>query len=120
MGRLYSGQDGIGREGEAIVSVTKREIKVLAAVYRGTDCCNEVYDYATLHYSQRMIADELKSRGLMTSEVCLEADGDGFSKEPERWSDGYRLTTAGYEALTAHSPDGYPPSHRRFAEKVKP
>lgn len=90
------------------------QIKVLVAIYHGTDCCNEVYDYATLHHAQHRIADSMPD--LVTSiDGVVSVDGDGFVKQPERYGRGFRLTRAGYEALTAHDGDRFPPGYRRFA-----
>jgi hypothetical protein len=96
--------------------VKRNELIVLSAVYSATDCCNEVYDYAKLHHRQTHIADEMVTRGLLVAcDGVVSVDGDGFITEPERYGTGYRLTLAGYEALTAWQPDVYPVDKRRFS-----
>jgi hypothetical protein len=94
--------------------VKKSQLKVLALIYRGTDCCNEVFDYTKLHWTQERIADSMPE--LVSSiDGVVTVDGDGFMLDPERCGRGFRLTLAGYEALTEHDPEGYPPHLRRFA-----
>jgi hypothetical protein len=95
--------------------MTPIQLKILRLVYAGTDCCNEVYDYAKLHRTQDHIAADLVALGYLTFERCIAVDGDGFHIDPERWGWGYRLTLAGYEALTESAPTAYPPKFRRFA-----
>jgi len=93
--------------------LSKSQIKVLVAVYHGTDCCNEVYDYATLHHTQQRIADTMPD--LVTSvDGVVSVDGDGFVKTPERYGRGFRLTLTGYEALTQYDGERFPPGYRRF------
>jgi hypothetical protein len=92
--------------------MTKSQIKVLGIIYLGTDCCNEVYDYAMLHHTQAKIAEAMPELVCHLDGV-QNVDGDGFAVGGE--GRGYRLTTAGYEALTAHNPERYPASQRRFA-----
>lgn len=94
--------------------LAKSQIKVLSAIYMATDCSNEVFDYAILHHRQERIADALPL--LVTSAVgCVPVDGDGFAKASYRESRGFRLTQAGYEALTAIDPARWPAASRRFA-----
>lgn len=102
---------------------TKPEIKVMAAIYSATDCSNTVYDWATLHYRQEQIAERLESRGLVHHcDGVVAVDGDGFIRMPERYGIGWRLTNAGYEALTTADPAAYPASakYRRFFVKPSP
>lgn len=99
------------------MSLTKSQLKVLGLIYMATDCSNEVYDYARLHHTQERIADAMPN--LVTSiDGCVPVDGDGFTPDTYREGRGFRLTQAGYEALTAHDPEGYPPEQRRF--EVRP
>lgn len=95
--------------------ITKAQSKVLNAIYMATDCSNEVYEWAMLHYKQRRIAEALPE--LVTwFDGCVPVDGDGFCKETYTEGRGYRLTLKGYEALTEYSgEDAYPPNLRRFA-----
>jgi hypothetical protein len=92
--------------------VKKSQLKVLQRIYQGTDCCNDVYDYAMLHYSQERIADAMPDL-VCHMDGVQNVDGDGFAVGGE--GRGYRLTKAGYEALTASDPERYPESQRRFA-----
>jgi len=95
------------------MSPTKSQVKVLSAIYQGTDCCNGVFDYATLHHTQARVADTMPS--LVTSiDGVVSVDGDGFVVMPERYGRGFRLTQAGYETLTQHDAERYPPALRRF------
>lgn len=94
------------------------QLRILELVYSVTDCSNEVHDFASLHHTQRGIADGLVESGHLIAEDGLAlCDGDGFTVIPERYGRGYQLTLAGYEALTASQPGGFPPDHRRFAAK---
>lgn len=100
--------------------LSRSELKVMASVYLSTDCCNEVYDYATLHHKQEPIADRLEAAGLLTHvDDCVKVDGDGFAGDS--WSEGrgWRLTPAGYEALTADSPERWPSHLRRFGGSLQ-
>jgi len=95
-------------------SLTKSQIKVLSVIYMATDCSNEVYDYATLHHAQAKIADGMPA--LVTSvDGCTPVDGDGFAKDSFREGRGFRLTKAGYEALTASDQARWPKTKRRFS-----
>jgi len=90
-------------------------IKILSVIYGATDCSNGVYDYATLHWTQQKLAEE--NPGLVSwVDGCVPVDGDGFSKQTYREGRGYRLTNAGYEALTTFDVNRFPPGsrHRRF------
>jgi len=98
---------------------TKAQLKVLMDIYMGTDCCNSVYDYATLHWKQQKIADQMPELVKWIDGV-LAVDGDGFSKIPERYGRGFRLTPKGYEALTESNPTGFPPDLRRFYKESQP
>ena len=97
--------------------VKKSQIKVLHVIYMATDCSNEVYDYATLHPKQRPIAEAMPSL-VEWIDGCVPVDGDGWAKATYTEGRGYRLRPAGYEALTAYDPDGYPPHRRRFGKAV--
>lgn len=102
-------QDGGGE-----VSMNKAQLKVLSAIYMATDCSNEVYDWAILHWKQERIADGM-SDCVQSIDGCVAVDGDGFMADPERYGRGFRLTQRGYEALTASYPQRYPQELRRFA-----
>lgn len=94
--------------------LTKSQIKVLSVIYMATDCSNEVYDYAHLHHMQAKIADSMPA--LVTSiNGCVPVDGDGFSKDNYTEGRGFRLTQAGYEALTESNQEMWPRTKRRFA-----
>jgi hypothetical protein len=95
--------------------LNKNQLKVLQKIYQGTDCCNEVYDYAMLHHTQEKIAETMPTLVILTYD-CVKVDGDGFTKDPERRGKGYRLTNAGYEALTKYSSGEFPPDlkYRRY------
>lgn len=93
--------------------MTKQQLKILAVVYAATDRSNEVYDYATLHHTQRPIAEAMPDL-VVWIDGCVPVDGDGFSQQTYTEGRGYRLTTAGYEALTAHNAECWPIDRRRF------
>jgi len=96
------------------MTLSRYQFKTLRTIYHATDCFNEVYDYATLHPKQRVVAEQ-QLRGLVTwIDGCTPVDGNGFAKQTYSEGRGYRLTNAGYEALTLHSPEMFPPSNRRF------
>ena len=92
---------------------TQSQIKVLGIIYMATDCSNEVYDWATLHHTQRKIAEKMPDL-VCWIDGCVPVDGDGFARDTYVEGRGYRLTREGYEALTASNPDCYPESLRRF------
>jgi hypothetical protein len=83
------------------------QLKVLAAIYSVTDCCNGVYQYATLHWRQGRIADAMP-RLVSRMEGVASVDGDGFLKIPERYGTGYKLTRSGYAALSNSNPERFP------------
>lgn len=89
------------------------QAKILRAIYMATDCSNEVYDYATLHWTQRNIAEAMPDL-VEWIDGCTPVDGDGFTPNSYTEGRGYRLRPRGYEALTDHDPAGYPPENRRF------
>lgn len=89
------------------------QLKVLSVIYMATDCSNKVYDYATLHHTQRRIAEAMPE-WVTWIDGCTPVDEDGFSPDTYTEGRGYRLTQLGYEALTASSPDRFPPNLRRF------
>lgn len=93
----------------------KGPYKVLEIIYDATDCSNQVYDYATLHWKQRKLAEENPDL-VSWVDGCVPVDGDGFSKQTYREGRGYRLTNSGYEALTKFDPEKFPAGkeHRRF------
>jgi len=93
--------------------MSKSQLKVLTAIYAATDCSNGVYDYATLHHTQRRIAEAMPELVEWT-DGCVPVDGDGFTPNTYTEGRGYRLTQLGYETLTASSPDRFPPNLRRF------
>lgn len=95
----------------------KIDKKILKLVYECTDCSNGVYDWALLHPAQNKVADRLVRRKALKKSVCVKVDGDGIIGPNERWGIGYRLTDAGYEALTEMNPGTYPIGLRRFASK---
>lgn len=95
------------------MKLTKSQLKVLSVIYMATDCSNEVYDYATLHHTQRKIAEAMPEL-VCWHDGCVPVDGDGFSKSTYTEGRGYRLMSAGYEALTASAPERFPPNARRF------
>lgn len=99
---------------------SKSQLKVLEAIYTATDCSNEVYDYATLHWTQERIAKGLGDLVLSIDGV-VSVDGDGFVTDPERYGRGWRLTPKGYEALTAHDEAKWPAEakYRRFGNEHK-
>lgn len=97
-------------------AISRGQLKVLRAIYLGTDCCNGVYDYATLHHTQERIADTMP-RLVLSRGGVVAVDGDGFTKIPERYRRGFRLKKAGYKALTHSDPEAYPVHLRRFAAK---
>ncbi len=97
------------------MKLTKSQIKVLGVIYLATDCSNEVYDAATLHHTQVPIAKGMPGL-VMNCGPHVAVDGDGFVGNTERWSDGYRLTQRGYEALTEVDPLRWPANLRRFQE----
>jgi len=83
------------------------ELKVLEAIYSVTDCSNGVYEYAKLHWTQARIADGMI--GLVsTHDGVVSVDGDGRIEMPERYGTGYKLTHAGYRALTRSDPERFP------------
>lgn len=93
--------------------LTVSQVKVLEQIYYFTDCCNEVYDWALLHWTQERIADTLPD--LVESIAgCVSVDGNGFMVNPERYGRGFRLKQAGYEALTELDPERHPKKLRRF------
>jgi hypothetical protein len=92
---------------------TKPQLKVLEAIYSITDCSNEVLDYACLRWRQAKIAEEMPLMVEFTDD-CERVDGDGFRYDSPIGSRGYRLTNAGYEALTRQWPETYPTDLRRF------
>lgn len=93
--------------------LTKAQLKILGRIYADTDCSNGVYDYSRLHHKQRPIAESMPS--LVTwVDGCISIDGDGFAMDGYREGRGYRLTQAGYEALTESNEARYPASDRRF------
>lgn len=97
------------------MKIKANELRVLERVYLCTDCCNQVFDWAKLHHSQRDIAGGLVQRRLLRRiDHCVEVDGDGFQLDPERGGAGYQLTRRGYESLTSHDAQKYPTSLRRF------
>jgi len=98
---------------------TKSQMKVLRLIYLATDCSNEVYDYASLHWTQRRIAEAMPTM-VSWIEGCIPVDGDGHSPDTYTESRGYQLTNAGYEALTIHDKEAYPPRLRRFYRKATP
>lgn len=101
--------------------LTASQAKVLGAIYMATDCSNEVYDYATLHWKQVMVARS--TNGLVSSvDGCVPVDGDGFSRERYTEGVGFRLTNAGYEALTEYDAARWPADRRRFysAQPITP
>jgi len=99
--------------------MNKQQINVLCAIYSATDCSNGVFDYASLHWTRAKIADAMPEL-VESCDGVTTVDGDGFtawdSKGRERVGRGFRLTNAGYEALTAHDAARYPADreHRRF------
>lgn len=97
------------------VGLSKSQIKVLKRIYDGTDCSNEVYDCEILHPKQRPIAESMPEL-VKWFDGCVPVDGDGCSKPSYTKQRGYRLTTKGYEALTAHNPSRYPVENRRVFE----
>lgn len=93
--------------------MTKSQLKVLSVIYSATDRSNEVYDYATLHHTQRRIAEAMPEH-VTWIDGCTPVDGDGFASSTYTEGRGYRLSQLGYESLTAYNPDGFPPHLRRF------
>ena len=96
------------------LTLTQSQAKVLGVIYMATDCSNEVYDYATLHHTQRKIAEAMPEL-VCWIDGCVPVDGDGHARDTYVEGRGYRLTRAGYEALTEVEPEKYPASLRRFA-----
>ena len=94
--------------------LTPSQAKVLGVIYIATDCSNEVYDYATLHHTQRKIAEAMPEL-VCWIDGCVPVDGDGHARDTYVEGRGYRLTRAGYEVLTALFPKRYPKHQRRFA-----
>ena len=94
--------------------LTKSQRRVLERIYTSTYCCNEVYDYATLHHTQRRIAEAMP-KFVEWIDGCTPVDGDGFAPDTYTEGRGYRLTELGYKALTKADPEQYPPENRRFA-----
>lgn len=98
--------------------MTRSQLKILSTVYMATDCSNEVYDYATLHHKQRPIAEAMPD--LVTwIDGCVPVDGDGFTPNTYTEGRGYRLTNAGYQALTANNAARWPEDKRRFWQSPK-
>lgn len=88
-------------------AVKASQLKVLKTIYSVTDCCNGVYQHATLHWTQRRIADSIPAL-VNRTEGVVSVDGDGFVLTPERWGVGYRLTCFGYATLFDSDPDRFP------------
>lgn len=93
--------------------MTKSQLKVLSIIYTATDCSNEVYDYATLHHTQRRIAEAIPEF-VTWIDGCTPVDGNGFAPDTYTEGRGYRLTPKGYEALTESNQERYPLDARRF------
>lgn len=94
----------------------KSHAKVLSVIYMATDCSNEVYDWATLHHKQQVIAESMPEF-VTWIDGCVPVDDDGFCKNTYTECRGYRLLLSGYEALTAHfGADRYPTNKRRFGQ----
>ena len=97
------------------MELTKSQLRVLGVIYMATDCSNEVYDWATLHHTQRKIAEKMPDL-VCWIDGCVPVDGDGHAHDTYTEGRGYRLKLAGYEALTDSSPERYPEHARRFAQ----
>lgn len=99
----------------------KGPYRVLEIIYVATDCSNGVYDYATLHWTQRKVAESYPEF-VSWIDGCTPVDGNGFVKQTYTEGRGYRLTNAGYAALTKYDSARFPAGkeHRRFySEEVK-
>lgn len=97
------------------MKLTPSQLRVLGVIYMATDCSNEVYDWATLHHTQRRIAEAMPEQ-VCWIDGCVPVGGDGFTRDAYVEGRGYRLKLAGYEALTESAPDQYPEHARRFAQ----
>jgi hypothetical protein len=101
--------------------MAKSVTEALEETYSCTDCSNGVHDCILPSNGRRYYAEACKLGLLVDCGVVSLSDGDGCTVVPERYGTGYRLSLAGYEALTAFGPDTYPPDLRRFAkEPTKP
>ena len=63
----------------------------------------------TSRIHRRATADRLVESGHVVGRQCVMVDGDGFTKEPERWVTGFELTELGEEWLSnmKPGPNGY-------------